>query len=468
MPEAMKLQGRYRLETRLAAGSMGAVYAATDERLQRRVAVKLLKDELAHDPTFVERFRREARAIAALSHPNIARVFDSGEDGGNHFIVMELAEGRDLGRLLRDEGAISSERAIKVAIQMCEALGHAHEIGLIHRDVKPGNVIVDEDDRAMVTDFGIARAAGDSTLTGVGAVLGTAHYLAPERAAGSPASPSSDLYSVGIVLYEMLTGTLPFQGDSLVEIVMQHVDKDVPPPSKLIPEVPPELDRVVADATEGNPEERFRTAPEMIGALEEACAAIPGATPRPAPTDVMERSEEHSSAAATVRSMPVVPRPSPSRRRGVLTAVSILLVVGAGALLFALFGDNLGEGDGSSRAGAPVRESREGNETSPDGSGATAPVATPSETPDEGGDEVGEASPSTTPAESPGAFAIKEEVIGEDADAVEEVLEGAGYEVKTDKVESEGVADSVVGTDPQPGVPLADGQTITLFVSKGP
>ncbi|MGI8941414.1 MAG: protein kinase domain-containing protein [Actinomycetota bacterium] len=174
MAEATTLQGRYRLNHWLAAGAMGTVYEATDERLNRHVVVKVLKEGLSQDASFVERFRREARAVAALSHPNIASVYDSGEDAGRHFMVMELVKGRDLGRIINEDGALSPDRAADIAAQMCDALAHAHAADIIHRDVKPANVIVDEGTgQALVTDFGIARAAGDSTLTGTGLVLGT-------------------------------------------------------------------------------------------------------------------------------------------------------------------------------------------------------------------------------------------------------------------------------------------------------
>ena len=194
MAGAITLQGRYRRDLRIASGAMGTVYAGTDERLERRVAVKVLKEELAHDPNFVERFRREARAVAALSHPNIANVYDANQEQDRHFMVMELVNGRDLGRIIKEGGALAPDRAAGIAAQICEALAHAHGAGIIHRDIKPGNVIVDENTgRVMVTDFGIARAVGDSTITGTGAVMGTAHYLAPERASASQTSESSDL-----------------------------------------------------------------------------------------------------------------------------------------------------------------------------------------------------------------------------------------------------------------------------------
>ncbi|HEU4488041.1 MAG TPA: protein kinase, partial [Actinomycetota bacterium] len=256
MVEAQRLIDRYRLEQRLASGGMGTVYEATDERLQRRVAVKLLKEELADDPLFVERFRREARAVAALSHPNIASVFDYGADGGRDFIVMELLEGTDLAEVLQ-AGPLEPGRAAEIAAQACDALAHAHSAGIVHRDVKPANIILVASGTVKVTDFGIARALGDTTLTATGSVLGTAHYLAPEQASGSGAGAAVDQYAMGVMLYEMLTGEVPFSGDSPIGVAMRHVSDEVPAPSSKAPEVPAALDEVVLTATAKDPSDRY-------------------------------------------------------------------------------------------------------------------------------------------------------------------------------------------------------------------
>ncbi|HET7481485.1 MAG TPA: protein kinase [Actinomycetota bacterium] len=313
---------RYRITARLASGAMGDVFIAVDERLQRTVAVKILKEELAADDRFVERFRREARAAGSLSHPNIARVFDYDEDGAAHFIVMELAPGRDLGRLLRDEGSLEPARSAAIAAQVADALSHAHAAGLIHRDVKPHNVIVSEDDRIKVTDFGIARAIGESALTGTGAVLGTAHYLSPEQAGGEPATPASDIYSLGIVLFEMLTGTVPFRGETPVSVATQHLHEDVPRPSTLKAGVPAALDDVVATATRRDPAARFPSAEAMASAL---------------------RADGDAAAATTVvAAASTWPFAAPSRYdaarlgRIVLVAFGILLALAVGALAFRL------------------------------------------------------------------------------------------------------------------------------------
>lgn len=277
------LRDRYRLDRKVAGGGMGTVFAATDQKLNRQVAIKILADHLADDGSFVERFRREARAVAGLGHPNIANVYDYGEEDGCHFIVMELAPGRDLARVLREEGPLAPNRVVPIVTQICAALGHAHAAGIVHRDVKPANVILNDADGVKVTDFGIARAAGDSKLTMTGSVLGTAHYVSPEQANGAPLTPSSDIYSLGIVTYELLTGALPFTGESLMAVAMRHISEDVPAPSDLNPDVPADLDDVVRRATRKDPGERFADAAEMAvalsGALDTAPVAAGGTVP---------------------------------------------------------------------------------------------------------------------------------------------------------------------------------------------
>src|SRR3954464_14555573 len=220
------LSGRYEIHRKIARGGMAEVFLARDRSLDRPVAVKVLFPEFAVDPSFVERFRREAQSAANLSHPNIVGVYDWGESGGTYFIVMEYVDGRSLSQVLRDEGALSPDRAADITTDIASALGFAHRNGVVHRDVKPGNVLISPSGQVKVADFGIARALNanaEDNLTQAGSVMGTATYFAPEQAQGLPLDPRSDLYSLGVVIYEMVTGRPPFAGESPVAIAYKHV-----------------------------------------------------------------------------------------------------------------------------------------------------------------------------------------------------------------------------------------------------
>ncbi len=259
--------GRYRVTRKLGGGGMADVYLAEDQELGRRVAVKILHERYANDEQFVERFRREATHAAGLSHPNIVSIFDRGEADGSYFIVMEYVEGRTLKELIRGRGPCPIPVAIAYTRQILAGLRYAHRNGVIHRDIKPHNVIVDPEGVVKVTDFGIARA-GASQMTEEGAIIGTAQYLSPEQARGAPVDQTSDLYSTGIVLYELLTAEVPFSGDTPVEIAMKHLSEIPNPPSELRAEVPDDLDNVVLRALSKEPADRYQSAAAMDADLE--------------------------------------------------------------------------------------------------------------------------------------------------------------------------------------------------------
>jgi eukaryotic-like serine/threonine-protein kinase len=261
--------GRYRVVRKLGTGGMANVYLAEDQELGRSVAIKMLDERHSQDEQFVERFRREAKNAAGLSHPNIVSIYDRGQAEGTYYIAMEYLEGRTLKELLITRGPTPLPVAIDYARQILAALGFAHRHGIVHRDIKPHNVVVAPDGRLKVTDFGIARS-GTSQMTETGSIIGTAQYLSPEQAKGAPVTPASDIYSVGIVLYEMLTGSVPFTGDTPLEIAMKHLSTTPLPPSEKRPEVPHELDSIVLRALAKDPADRYQSADEMDADLARA------------------------------------------------------------------------------------------------------------------------------------------------------------------------------------------------------
>ncbi len=300
--EGSVVDGRYRMLRRIGSGGMADVWLAEDPHLQRRVALKILHPHFSQDRAFIERFRREAEAAAALQHPNIVAVFDRGEYEGAYYIAMQYIEGRTLKAVI--DSGLTPKEAVALIRQVLEAARFAHRHGIVHRDLKPQNVIVDAEGKAIVTDFGIARA-GASEVTQVGLVIGTPHYISPEQAQGMAVTAASDLYSVGVMLYEALAGRVPFDGDSGVAVAMKQVSQVPRPPSFFNPLVSPALDAVIARALKKDPAERFQSADTFIAALDEAVrmpgtpgggtavfAALPPAAPAPPQAWEAEAEEE--------------------------------------------------------------------------------------------------------------------------------------------------------------------------------
>jgi eukaryotic-like serine/threonine-protein kinase len=270
------IAGRYRLEGRLGFGGMSTVHLAFDMRLERRVAAKLLAEHLADDPTFVSRFQREAQAAARLVHPNIVQIFDSGldEQSGRHFIVMEYIEGQSCAEILRDDGWVAVDEAVAIIEQACEGLHYAHRHGVVHRDVKPGNLLRAREGEVKLADFGIAKATEQSSITQVGSVLGTAAYLAPEQARGEEAGPRADLYALGVVAYQLISGRLPYEATSLTELALKQQREEPPLLDTLVAAVGPELAEAIALALALDPSERYQTAREMGRALSDGADGI--------------------------------------------------------------------------------------------------------------------------------------------------------------------------------------------------
>ncbi len=270
------IDGRYQVIGHLGTGGMADVYCAHDMQLERKVALKLLHDRFAQDEEFVERFRREASSAAGLQHQYVVSVYDRGEYDGTPYIAMEYVDGRTLKQLVREHGPLDPARAADLTVQILRAARFAHRRGVIHRDFKPQNVIVDDEGRAKVTDFGIARA-GASDMTQTGSIMGTAQYLSPEQAQGHAVNARSDLYSIGIILYELLTGRVPFDAESAVTVALKQVSESPYPPSQLNQAVTPELEAIVLRALAKDPADRFADADEFIAALEAAASRIPSA-----------------------------------------------------------------------------------------------------------------------------------------------------------------------------------------------
>lgn len=262
------LGGRYELLARVGGGGMALVYKAKDLLLGRFVAVKVLRQQFMHDDDFVKRFRREAQAAASLSHPNIVSIYDVGQEEDTHYIVMEYIDGANLNEIIRDRAPLQVEEAVRIASQICDALDHAHHNQIIHRDIKPHNILIGNNGRVKVTDFGIARAVTSSTITQTGSVVGSVHYFSPEHAKGVTTGEKSDIYSLGIVLYQMLTGRLPFLGESPISVALKHLQEPFEQPRLVNPHIPQSVENVILRAMRKNPQERYTSASSMLADLE--------------------------------------------------------------------------------------------------------------------------------------------------------------------------------------------------------
>lgn len=269
--EGKQLGGRYEILQHLGDGGMASVYKAKDVLLNRHVAVKVLNDQLSKDEGFVNRFLREAQMAGKMSHPNIVNVYDVGQEAQTYYIVMEFVEGLTLDELLRMRGPLPAAEAMKIAMQICDGLSHAHKHGIIHRDIKPHNIMSTPDGRYKIMDFGISRLLGATThYTKTGTVLGSVHYLSPEQASGHKVSYMSDLYSLGVVLYELVTGQVPFDADEIVAIALKHIQQPVPDPKSTNPQLPDPLCHIIHKALSKKPQHRFQSADQMKNALREA------------------------------------------------------------------------------------------------------------------------------------------------------------------------------------------------------
>lgn len=296
-----QLGGRYEILGRVGGGGMAIVYKGLDILLHRHVAVKILRQQYVHDEEFIQRFRREAQAAASLSHPNVVSIYDVGQEEDVHYIVMEYIEGTTLNELIKEKAPLQVEEAVHIAGQICDALDHAHHNQIIHRDIKPHNILIGKNGRVKVTDFGIARAVTSSTITQTGSVVGSVHYFSPEHAKGTPTGEQSDLYSLGIVMYQMLTGRLPFLGESPISVALKHLQEDVEEPRKVNPLIPQSVENIILRAMRKSTSERYRSAKDMMDDLESCLLPHRKGEPKASFLDDDELDEERTRVMPALR-----------------------------------------------------------------------------------------------------------------------------------------------------------------------
>ena len=455
--QGVSFGGRYELDSRIAIGGMGEVWEATDHVIGRTVAIKILKDEYMGDPGFLERFRAEARHAALVNHEGIASVFDYGEENGSAFLVMELVPGEALSTILERETSLSTDKTLDIVAQTASALQAAHAAGLVHRDIKPGNLLITPDGRVKITDFGIARIADQVPLTATGQVMGTVQYLSPEQASGHPASPATDIYSLGIVAYESLAGKRPFTGESQVAIAMAQINDTAPP----LPETIGEPVRAfVMSMIAKKPEERPATASAVAraatalrrGDIAAAAAIVPAIAGVAELDDVTRLLTPGLSTDEATRILPTTAAgetveddaaAKPAKKRSPWTwpliALIVLLLLVLGGTLIALFND--------SNAGPA--------ETPTNTDTTTAPV------PDE-----------TTPAPEPTSLDIATlNLVGKTCDDAVSVAKGAGFEatcVDGDPASSDDKVGTVYRVSPEGNVPFTTPLTLTVYADQTP
>jgi serine/threonine-protein kinase len=492
--------GRYRIVRKLGTGGMAYVYLAEDQELGRRVAIKILNERHAADDQFIERFRREAKNAAGLSHPNIVSIYDRGTAEDTYYIAMEYLDGRSLKELIVSRGPAPIKTAVEYARQTLAAVGFAHRHGIVHRDIKPHNVLVGPEGRLKVTDFGIARS-GASQMTEVGSIIGTAQYLSPEQARGAPVDQTSDLYSVGVVLFELLTGQVPFTGDTPLEIAMKHLSEVPKPPSELRPDVPHDLDLVVLRALAKDPSERYGTAEEMDADLGRVLNGLPvGSETADAATAVLSGSGVIAAAPTSVITRPTQVAPArpappggtppagyygyegpPRRRRPVwpwVLAVLLLAAAGAAAwFAYTKIQDQLDTnrpvsvpnvaGLRESRAVQKLRDANLGSHVTRENSDTVEKGVVIGQSPNAGVRVAKHSTVDITVSKGLPEIAVPE-VVGKSRDDAVGTLTNAGLKPKVFQIHSSKPPNTVTAQFPLAGTKVIKGARVRINVSTGP
>ncbi|ANS74992.1 serine/threonine protein kinase [Paenibacillus yonginensis] len=351
-----EIGGRYQILERIGGGGMALVYKAQDLLLNRHVAIKVLRQQFVNDEEFIRRFRREAQSAASLSHPNVVSIYDVGEENEIYYIVMEYVEGQNLNEIIKERAPLQVDEAVRIASQICDALDHAHQNQIIHRDIKPHNILIGRNGRVKVTDFGIARAVTSATITQTGSVVGSVHYFSPEHAKGVAAGEKSDLYSLGIVLYQMLTGKLPFHGESPISVALKHLQEDFEEPRLVNPMIPQSVENIICKSMRKNPGERYNSAKEMLLDLEtcllperrtepklefgpedeDNTLIIPAIKPQPAGAAKGRRSRDYEDDDVPEKAPKEPERKRKSRKPWIWAGIvlAIIVILGSMALYF--------------------------------------------------------------------------------------------------------------------------------------